>query len=33
LLRSGWVQRGGILRTLSDLRRSSSKEEIPGAAG
>jgi hypothetical protein len=33
LQRSGWVQRGGTLRTLSGLRRSSSKEDIPGAAG
>ena len=31
--RSGWVQRGGTLRNLSGLRRSSSKEKVPGAAG
>jgi len=32
-MRSGWVRRGGTLRTLSGPRGSSSKEDIPGAAG
>jgi hypothetical protein len=32
-MRSGWVRRGGNLRTLSGPRGSSSKEDILGAAG